>query len=85
MIIDISGLDPEHKPITELPDQKRRTPSTLPEEILSILKKYIYAICDAGGIINTSIVIAASLGIVKKVNSGILKCSGGYVALKKVG
>ena len=41
----------------ELPDQKRGRPSTLPEEILTILKKYIYAICDAGGIVNTSIVI----------------------------
>jgi len=48
-IIDTSGQDPEHKPVTELPDQKRGRPSTLPEEILSILKKYICAICDAGG------------------------------------
>jgi len=52
-IIDTTGQDPEHKPVTKLPDQKRGRPSTrastLPEEILTILKKYIYAICDAGG------------------------------------
>ena len=65
-IIDMSGKDPEHKPITELPDQKRGRPSTLPDEILSILKKYIYAVRDAGGIINASIVIAAGLGIVSQ-------------------
>ena len=50
-IIDTSGQDTEHKPITELPVQKRGRPSTLPDEILSILKKYIYAIRDAGGLL----------------------------------
>ena len=84
-IIDTSGKDPEHKPVTELPDQMRGRPSTSPDEILSILKKYIFAIRDAGGINNTSIVIAAGLGIVKKVYSGILECNGGYVVLKKFG
>ena len=72
-IIDTSGQDPEHKPITELPVQKSGRSSTLPDEILSILKKYIYVI----------IVIAAGLGIVKKVNPGILECNGGYVVIKK--
>ena len=33
---------------------------------------------DAGGIINASVTIAASLGIVKKVNPGILECNGRY-------
>ena len=37
-VIDTSGQDPEYKPITELPDQKKGRPLTLPEEIVSILK-----------------------------------------------
>jgi len=49
VIIDISGKDPDHKSVTELPDQKRGRPSMLPEEILSMLKKYIRTIHDAGG------------------------------------
>ena len=82
-IIDASAQVPEHKHVMELPDQKRGRPSTLPEEILTILKKYIYAIRDARGIVNTSIVIAAGLGIVKKINPRLLECNGGYVVMKK--
>ena len=55
----------------------------LPENVLSLITKYIRAICSAGGIINTAIVIAAGLGIIKKVNPGLLECNGGYVVLKK--
>ena len=40
----------------------RGRPSMLPEDITSHLVKYIHAIRDAGGIINTAIVIAAGLG-----------------------
>ena len=71
------------EPVTTLEEKKRGRPSTLPEDISSHLAKYIHAIRDAGGIINTAIVIAAGLGIVKKVNPGILECIGGYVVLKK--
>jgi len=74
-IIDKSWKDPDHEQVTELPDQKRGRPSTLPEEIQSLLKKYIHAIHDAGWIINTANVIAAGLGIVKKVNPGLLECN----------
>jgi len=35
------------------------------------------------GIINTLIVIATGLGILKKINPGLLECNGGYVVLKK--
>jgi len=80
VILGTSGQDPEHKPITEFSDWKKGRPLTLLEEILSILKKYIYAICDAGEIVNTSIVIATRLGIVKK---GILENKEGCIVLEK--
>ena len=69
--------------VTTIEGKKRGRPSTLPEDITSHLTKYIYAIRDAGGIINTAIVIAAGLGIVKKVKPAILEYNGGYVVLKK--
>ena len=45
--------------------------------------KYIRAICDAGSIINTAIIIPAGLGIIKEVNPGLLECNGCYVVLIK--
>ena len=56
----------------------------LPENFISFVMKYICAIRDAGDIINTAIVIAAALGIIKKVNPGLLECNGGHIVLKKV-
>ena len=52
----------------------------LPEDVLSLIMKYIHAIRGAGGIINTAIVMAAGLGIIKNVNP---ECNGGYVVLIK--
>ena len=72
----------DHKVVTELEEQKRGRPGMLPEDVLTNVMKYIRAISDAGGIINTAIVIAAGLGIMKKVNPGLLECNGGYVAAK---
>ena len=55
----------------------------LSDKITTLLMKYIYAIRDAGGIINTAIVIAAGLGIVKRMDPGSFKCNGGFVVLQK--
>ena len=57
----------------------------LPENLNSFIMKYICAIHDAGGVINMPSVIAAALGITKKVNSGLLECNGGHIVLKKLG
>jgi len=55
--------------------KRRGRPPTLPEDIISHLAKYIHTIRDAGGITNTAIVIAVGLGIVKKINPGLLECN----------
>ena len=55
----------------------------LPDKITTLLMKYIRTIRDAGGIINTAIVIAAGLGILKKIDPGLLECNGGHVVLQK--
>ena len=53
------------------------------DKITTLLMKYIRAIRDAGGIINTVIVIAPGLGIVKRIDPGLLECNGGHVVLQK--
>ena len=71
------------QPVTELKSKKRGRPSILPDNITTLLMKYIHAIRDAGGIINTAIVIAAGLGIVKRIDPGLLECNGGHVIFQK--
>jgi len=70
------------QPVTELKSKKRGRPSMLPDEITTLIMKYINAIREAGGIINTAIVIAAGLGIVKRMDPQLLECNGGHVVLK---
>ena len=55
----------------------------LPEATLTHLTRYIRAIREAGGIVNTAIVLGAALGIVKRMNPELLECNGGHVVLKK--
>ena len=71
------------QPVTKLTSKKRGRPSMLPDEITVVIVKYINAIRDAGGIINTAIVIAAGLGIVKRMDPRLLECNGGHVVLQK--
>ena len=51
----------DHEVVTELEDKKRGRSAMLPEDVLSLIMKYIHAIRDAGGVINTAIVMAAGL------------------------
>ena len=43
--------------------------------------KYIHAVRDAEGVINTVIVIGATSGTVKRLKPELLECNGGYVVL----
>ena len=61
----------DHEVVTELEERKRGRPGMLPEDVLTHVMKYIRAIRDAGGIINTAIMIAAGLGIVKNWFIGV--------------
>ena len=54
-----------------------------PNEITAIIMRYISAIHDVGGIINTAIVIAAGLGILKRMDPKLLECNGSHVVLQK--
>ena len=71
------------EPVVELVDKKRGRPAMLPEEITREVMEYIRAVRDGGGVVNTAVVIAAALGMVKRRQPSLLECNGGYVSLKK--
>ena len=69
--------------VVELVDKKRGRPAMLPEEITREVMEYIRAVRDGGGVVNTAVVVAAALGMVKRRQPSLLECNGGYVTLKK--
>ena len=71
----------QRESITELHGKKRGRPPTFPEEVTSCVMKYIHAVREAGGVINTAIVIGAALRIVKRMKPDLLESNGGHVVL----
>ena len=65
------GASREKEPaeVTELESKNRGRPSTLPEDITKDLIEYVRAIRESGGVVNTAIVIAAGMGMVKRRDS----------------
>lgn len=47
------------------------------------IKCYIRALRDAGGVVNTAIVLAAATGILQRKDPASLHCNGGHIILKK--
>ena len=47
------------------------------------MQAYIASLHEAGGVVNTAIVIAAATGIVKQHNSNLLAANGGHIVLTK--
>ena len=40
--------------------------------------KYIHAVREAGGVVNTAIVVGAASDIVRRMKPEILECNGGH-------
>ena len=70
------------KPIEALGGKKRGRPSLLAEDLTEDIKSYIfnYALREAGGVVNTSIVLAAAT---QKKDPFSLQSNGGTIELKK--
>jgi len=71
----------EHKSVTELHGKKRGWPPVFPEEVTTCVMKYIHAVHEAGGVVNTAIVTGVVSGIVRHMNPDLLECNGGHVIL----
>ena len=52
--------------IDTLEEKKRGRPSILSEDVTSDVKRYITSLRDAGGVMNTRIVLAAATGILQR-------------------
>ena len=69
--------------IDRLEEKKRGRPSMLSDEVTADIKRYITSLRDAGGDVNTRIVIAAATGILQRKDPSVLRCNGGHIDLQK--
>ena len=76
-----SAKEREQETVKELHGKKRRQPPTFPDKVVTCVMKYICAVREAGGVINTAIVMGAASGIVKRMKPEPLECNGGHVVL----
>ena len=60
--------------IDRLEEKKRGRPSMLSDEVTADIKRYITSLRDAGGVVNTRIVIAAATGILQRKDPSVLRC-----------
>ena len=67
--------------VNSLPIKKRGRPLLLGENLDTAVKNYIKAVREAGGIINTSITIAAATAIVQKTDRSLLSENGGPITI----
>ena len=67
--------------MTELNSKKRGRPPTFSEEVTACVMEYILAVRDAGGVVNTAIVIAAVSDIIRRMKLELLESNGGPVVL----
>ena len=73
----------EHVAIEQLPAQQNGWPLLLGQELDRQVQAYLISLCEAGGVVNTSIAIAAAMGIVRRHDSNLLAVNGGHIILTK--
>ena len=67
--------------INSLPLKKRGRPLLLGEKLDSEVKSYIQAVRERGGVVTTSIAMAAATAIVQKADRNLLAENGGHIAI----
>ena len=78
-----SARDGQLEKIVVLEEKKIGRPSLLPDSVTADIKCYIRALRDAGGLVNTAIVLAAATGISQRKDPTSLQSNGGYIIPKK--
>lgn len=69
--------------VDELPMKKRGRPFLLGEKLNQQVKQYMTTLRENGAVINTSIVVACAVGVVKSEDHNLLASNGGYISLTK--
>ena len=69
--------------VSELPGKKRGRPFLLGEKFNIEIQTIIRTMCDSGAVVNTSIAIAITMGVIRKRDRSLLKEGGGHLELMK--
>ena len=69
--------------IERLLAQPKGRPLLLGQELDRQVQAYLISLREAGGVVNTSIAIAAPMGIVRRHDSNSLAVNGGHIMLTK--
>ena len=69
--------------VERLPVKPKGRPLLLGPELDRQVQDHLISLHDAGGVVNTSIAIAAATGIVRRHDSNLLAVNGGHIILKK--
>ena len=69
--------------VTKLPSKKRGRPLLLGEKLDREVKCYIQAVREGGGVVTSTITMAAAMAIVRKHDRTLLKENGGPVIITK--
>ena len=77
----LASTNEVEKPVTRLPMKKRGRPLLLGEKLDGDVKLFIQGLRDAGGIVTTSITMAAATGIIRRSNRNLLSENGGPISI----
>ena len=69
--------------IEQFPATEKGRPLLLGQDLNHQVRAYLMLLRDVGGIVNTSIAIAAATGIIRRHNSNLLAVNGGHIVLTK--
>ena len=66
-----------------LENKKTDHPLMLGQVLDKQVQSYLAALRESGAIVNTAIVIACAMGVVKSHDSNLLQCNGGHIVVTK--
>lgn len=69
--------------IERFPAREKGRPLLLGQDLDRQVRTYLTSLRDVGGVVNTSIAIAAATGIIRRHNSNLLAVNGGHIVLTK--
>ena len=70
-------------PITKLENKKRGRLLLIGMELDNQVQSYVSKLREKGGVVNSSIVQSAAIGIVMSHDVNLLKCTGGHIEITK--